>query len=74
MRAVLVVLVLTVEVTVPPPPPPLPLSKVELMGPNLMLENLTLLLGTLASTSAGTPEVVGQLPRSAPGWPALSTG
>lgn len=43
-----------------PEEPPL---KVEPMGPNLMLEKMTLELGALASTSAGTPEVVGHSPR-----------
>lgn len=43
------------------------------MGPNLMLENMTVEPGTSASISEGTPESVEQLPRSVPG-PDLSTG
>lgn len=47
------------------------LVKVEPMGPNLMLEKMTLELGTWASMSAGTPESVPQEPRAAPGPVAL---
>lgn len=56
------------------PPPPAGALKVEPIGPNFMLLYATLELGTDASISAGTPEVVGQEPRAAPGEPALSTG
>jgi hypothetical protein len=48
----------------PPVPPEL---KVLPMGPNLMLEKMTLEFGTDASISEGTPEVVAQAPRAAPG-------
>ena len=51
----------------PPESPPVPAeSKVLPIGPNLMLEKMTLLSGACDSTSAGTPEVVGQVPRTAP--------
>jgi hypothetical protein len=44
-----------------------PLVKVELMGPTLMSEKMTLALGYLASTVAGSLPVVGQVPRLLPG-------
>jgi len=40
---------------------------VEPMGPNLMSEKITCELACWDSTSFGTPDVVGQEPRSAPG-------
>jgi len=40
---------------------------VEPMAPNLISEKVTLALACLDSTSFGTPDVVGQLPRAAPG-------
>merc|ERR1712113_755852 len=40
---------------------------VEPIGPNLMSEKITCELACLDSTSFGTPDVVGQEPRSAPG-------
>lgn len=37
------------------------------MGPNLMFEYVTYALGESASTVAGTPESVLQVPRATPG-------
>jgi hypothetical protein len=64
-------------VLVGPPPPPVGVPVVLLlpvlpMGPNLMLEKITLELGDCASTVAGTPELVEQVPRAAPGVEAVS--
>lgn len=56
--------VVGVMVVVPPPPPEL---KVEPMSPNLILEKTTWAFGDWFSTSAGTPDVVAQEPRAAPG-------
>merc|ERR1712048_201703 len=42
-------------------------SIVEPMAPNLISEKITLALACLDSTSFGTPDVVGQVPRAAPG-------
>ena len=49
--------------------------KVVPMSPNLMLEKVTYAFGLWDSTSAGTPEVVAQVPRATPGEEAdLSVG
>ena len=48
------------------PPCMLP-AKVEPISPVLTLPNFTLEFGYFASTSAGRPDVVGQLPLAAPG-------
>jgi len=45
--------------------------KVLLMGPNLMLEYVTEAFGDCASTSFGSPLVVGQVPRAEPGLVAV---
>jgi len=42
-------------------------SVVEPMGPNLMSEKVTLEFACFASTSLGSPDVVAQVPRAAPG-------
>lgn len=44
-----------------------PPVNVELMSPNLMFENVTLLLASVLSTVVGSPEVVEQGPRTTPG-------
>ena len=41
--------------------------KVLPMSPNLMLEKMTWAFGLWDSTCAGTPEVVGHVPRATPG-------
>lgn len=41
--------------------------KVEPMSPTRISENFTFAFGNCLSTSAGTPEVIGQGPRNAPG-------
>ena len=43
------------------------LLNVEPMSPHLMFEKTTLAFGLCDSTWAGTPEVVGQVPRATPG-------
>jgi hypothetical protein len=48
-------------------------ANVELIGPNLMFEYVTLAPGLEASTSAGTPLVTAQVPRGPPG-PVLVVG
>jgi hypothetical protein len=53
----------------PPPPPPItdPAAKVLLIAPILIFSKITYAFGDWLSTVAGTPDVIGQLPRAFPG-------